>query len=412
MNSLPLDQADVDTDAAIAAALATIRRNIARFGDSYPDDTTTDGRYPLRPAGDGIREGGNRGWTTGFWPGMQWIAWELSGEQEFRDAAVRHAADFARRVREAQDLDTHDLGFLYTLSSVPAWRLLGSSESRDAALLAADHLTGRYLEAAGIIQAWGDLSDPRQRGRTIIDSLMNMPLLSWASNETGDPGFAHIAHTHADRLRTYLLRADNSTFHTYYWDAETGAARFGATEQGAHDDSCWARGQAWGIYGFALNARLTGDSRLAEASRRCAEYFLDHLPDDLVPNWDLAYADDSAAPCDSSAAAIAACGLLELAELQEAGKLHGIGGRAAGYRQAADAILDSLITSYTPPAGDSSDALLLRGVYDLPKGVGVDEGTLWGDYFYLEALMRRSRPEWRPYWHLRQAGSAITGKDS
>ena len=398
MNSLPLDQAGVDTDAAIAAALATIRRNIARFGDSYPDDTTRDGRYPLRPAGDGIPEGGNRGWTTGFWPGMQWIAWELSGEDGFRDAAVRHAADFARRVREAQDLDTHDLGFLYNLSSVPAWRLLDISESRDAALLAADHLMGRYLEAAGIIQAWGDLSDPKQRGRTIIDSLMNMPLLSWAAHETGDSRFTDVVCAHTEQLRTRILRADNSTFHTYYWDAETGQARFGATEQGAHDDSCWARGQAWGIYGFALNARLTGDRRLAEASRRCAQYLLAHLPDDLVPNWDLAYADDSDAPPDSSAAAIAACGLFDLAELEETA------GRATDFRRTADAILDSLITGYTPHAGDSSDALLLRGVYDLPKGVGINEGTLWGDYFYLEALMRRARPGWRPYWHLRQVG--------
>jgi unsaturated chondroitin disaccharide hydrolase len=411
MNSLPSawDQARVDPGAAIAAALATIRRNIARFGDSYPDDTTRDGRYPLRPEGDGVPEGGNRGWTTGFWPGMQWIAWELSGERGFRDAAVGHAADFARRVRAAQDLDTHDLGFLYSLSSVPAWRLLGISESRDAALLAADHLMGRFLEAAGIIQAWGDLSDPRQRGRTIIDSLMNMPLLSWAANETGDARFGHVARTHAEQLRTHMLRADNSTFHTFYWDAETGAARFGATEQGAHDDSCWARGQAWGIYGFALNARLTGDHRLVDASRRCAEYFIAHLPEDLVPNWDLAYADDRDAPPDSSAAAIAACGLLELAELEKGEEA---AERATDFRRTADAILDSLITSYTPQAGDASDALLLRGVYDLPKGVGIDEGTLWGDYFYLEALMRRTRPGWRPYWHLRQAGSAIGRRGS
>ena len=395
MNSLSpaWDQAGVDTGAAIARALATIRRNLNRFGDRYPDDTTAAGRYPVRPAAGGIPEGGNRGWTTGFWPGLQWLAWELTGERGFRDAARASAADFGRRLADGQDLDTHDLGFLYTLSCVPAWERLGDEAARDAALRAAGHLMGRFLPAAGIIQAWGDLADPAQRGRTIIDSLMNLPLLTWAGQQTGDPRYADAVRRHTGQLRECMLRADDSTFHTYYWDAETGQPRFGATEQGAHDDSCWARGQAWGIYGFALNYRATGDPALAEASRRCAGYFLGHLPADLVPCWDLAYPGDSGALRDSSAAAIAVCGLLELSGLD------GDADRATHYRQAADDILDSLIAGYTPDPAGASDALLLRGVYDMPKGIGVDEGTLWGDYFYLEALARRTRPGWRPYWH-------------
>jgi len=396
MNSLSpaWDQAGVDTGAAIARALATIRRNLNRFGDRYPDDTTAAGRYPVRPAAGGIPEGGNRGWTTGFWPGLQWLAWELTGERGFRDAARASAADFGRRLADGQDLDTHDLGFLYTLSCVPAWERLGDEAARDAALRAAGHLMGRFLPAAGIIQAWGDLADPAQRGRTIIDSLMNLPLLTWAGQQTGDPRYADAVRRHAGQLRERMLRADDSTFHTYYWDAETGQPRFGATEQGAHDDSCWARGQAWGIYGFALNYRATGDPALAEASRRCAGYFLGHLPADLVPCWDLAYPGDSGALRDSSAAAIAVCGLLELSGLDRDAD------RATHYRQAADDILDSLIAGYTPDPAGASDALLLRGVYDMPKGIGVDEGTLWGDYFYLEALARRTRPGWRPYWHV------------
>jgi unsaturated chondroitin disaccharide hydrolase len=395
MNSLSpaWDQAGVDTGAAIARALATIRRNLNRFGDRYPDDTTAAGRYPVRPAAGGIPEGGNRGWTTGFWPGLQWLAWELTGERGFRDAARASAADFGRRLADGQDLDTHDLGFLYTLSCVPAWERLGDEAARDAALRAAGHLMGRFLPAAGIIQAWGDLADPAQRGRTIIDSLMNLPLLTWAGQQTGDPRYADAVRRHTGQLRECMLRADDSTFHTYYWDAETGQPRFGATEQGAHDDSCWARGQAWGIYGFALNYRATGDPALAEASRRCAGYFLGHLPADLVPCWDLAYPGDSGALRDSSAAAIAVCGLLELSGLDRDAD------RATHYRQAADDILDSLIAGYTPDPAGASDALLLRGVYDMPKGIGVDEGTLWGDYFYLEALARRTRPGWRPYWH-------------
>ena len=160
--------------------------------------------------------------------------------------------DFVRRVRDEVELDTHDLGFLYTLSCVAAWRLLGDEDARAAALLAADHLMRRFLEPAGIIQAWGDLSDPAQRGRTIIDSLMNMPLLTWAAEQTGDARYSDAVRRHTAQLREHIIRDDDSTFHTFYWDAETGEPLRGATEQGAYDDSCWSRGQAWGIYGFAL----------------------------------------------------------------------------------------------------------------------------------------------------------------
>jgi unsaturated chondroitin disaccharide hydrolase len=379
-------------DLAIGAALDTVRRNIAAFDGAYPNDTTLDGRYLHRPALGDIPLGGNRGWTTSFWSGLEWLGWVLTGEEVFRDAALAHAADFERRVRSGEDLDTHDLGFLYSLSTVPAWRLLDDEAARDASLLAADHLMLRFLEPAGIIQAWGDLSDPRQRGRTIIDSLMNMPLLTWASEQTGDERYRDAVRRHTTQLREHILRDDNSTFHTFYWDADTGAPLYGATEQGAGDDSSWARGQAWGIYGFALNYRATGDTLLLEAAWRCADYFLARLPADSVPFWDLVYGDGSDAPRDSSSAAIAVCGLLELARLEPGTE------RGARAEQTAHTILTSLITSYTPADPEDSDALLLHGVYDLPKNVGVDEGTLWGDYFYLEALTRVAMPDWKPFW--------------
>lgn len=391
MTTLPT-QSSTAVERARIAALATVRRNIDAFGATYPDDTTRDGRYEPRAATAQFAAGANRGWTTSFFSGMEWLAWQLSDDAVFRDAALAHSADFARRVRAGDDLDTHDLGFLYSLSTVPAWRLLDDDDARGAALLAAEHLMLRYLEPAGIIQAWGDLSDPVQRGRTIVDSLMNMPLLTWAGEQTGDERYANAVRTHTTQLRTHILRDDDSTFHTFYWDPETGEPLRGATEQGAGDESCWARGQAWGVYGFALNYRATGDPELLEAAWRCADYFLAHLPADSVPFWDLVYSDGSDAPRDSSSAAIAVCGLLELAEL-EAGSDRGA--RAA---DAAATMLASLIENYTPENPADSDALLLHGVYDLPKNVGVDEGTLWGDYFYLEALTRVSLPGWKPFW--------------
>ncbi|MBF0817089.1 glucuronyl hydrolase [Microbacterium paludicola] len=383
---------DARVAAALADAVAVVRRNIDTFGDAYVDDTTRDNRYAPRPAHGQFAAGQNRGWTTSFVPGMHWLAWELTGDDAFRDQALRHAADFERRLLADEDLDTHDLGFLYTLAAVVPWRKTGDERWRAAGIGAAERLMTRFLEPAGIIQAWGDLSDPEQRGRTIIDSLMNMPLLTWAGEQTGDPRYADAVRRHTAQLRDNIMRADDSTFHTFYWDVETGEPLRGGTEQGAFDDSCWARGEAWGVYGFALNYEATGDETLLEAAWRCAEYFLAHLPADRIPYWDLVYTDGSDAPRDSSAAAIAACGLYELAACDPDPS------RAARARREADALLDALIAGARPADPDDADALILHGVYDLPKRTGVDEGTLWGDYFYLEAITRRTNAAWERYW--------------
>lgn len=390
----------VDTAATLGAALPralqVVEGNIAAFLDWYPDDTTVDGVYRPRVARDGQPTGSNVGWTTGFWPGMLWLAYDETDRPVFREAGERHVADFAARVDDGVDLTTHDLGFLYTLSCVAAWRLTGSAEARRAALSAADHLMTRRLEPAGIIQAWGDLHDPAQRGRTIVDSLMNMPLLHWASEQTGDPVYAETAKRHCAQVREHMIRPDDTTFHTFYWDAVTGEPLSGATQQGHADNSCWARGQAWGVYGFALNHRWTGDPLLLEAAIRCAEHFLAHLPEDRVAYWDLVFGDGSGAERDSSSAAIVACGLDELARMVDHDPE-----RKRRYEREARHIATSLAESYTAPADGAEDGgrpLLLHGVYDMPKLVGVDEGSLWGDYFYLEALVRLSRPAWKPFW--------------
>ncbi|MFC4072918.1 glycoside hydrolase family 88 protein [Actinoplanes subglobosus] len=392
------------TGTAVTAALRTIDANIAEFGDRYPDDTTVDDRYRPRPA--------NTGWTTSFWPGMLWLAHDLTGDETYREAASAHVRSFVERVDQEIDLDTHDLGFLYTLSCVTAWRRTRDPEAKRAALSAADHLMRRVLPSAGIIQAWGDLADPRQQGRTIVDSLMNTPLLFWASRTSGDPRYAAAARRHAAQLRDHILRPDDTTYHTFYWDPVTGAPLRGETEQGSADESCWARGQAWGIYGFTLNHQHTGDPTLLRAAIRCADYFLAHLPPDGVAYWDLIFTSPAATSLsptssataflsstsslaveerDSSAAAIAVNGLLELAAFVPPSL-------ADHYRSSAGRILRSLIDGYSTLDVPGSNALLLHGVYDKPKAVGVDEGNLWGDYFYLEALARVTRPGWTHPW--------------
>ncbi|GLY02661.1 glycoside hydrolase family 88 protein [Actinoplanes sp. NBRC 101535] len=376
-----------ETGSAVTAALRTLSANITEFGDRFPGDTTTRDRYTLRPAAGDLPEGSNVGWTTAFWPGMYWLAYDLTGDRTYRDAAAAFLPGYAERIAQRIDVETHDLGFLYTLSCVAAYKRTGDKDARDAAIAAADHLLRRVLPSAGIIQAWGDLTDSRQRGRTIIDSLMNTPLLFWAGKVTGDPKYAAAARRHTAQLRDNILRDDDTTFHTFYWDQETGRPLRGETEQGSADDSCWARGQAWGIYGFTLNHRHTGDPTLLAAAVRCADYFLAHLPADSVAYWDLVYGDGDGQERDSSAAAIAVNGLLALADAGAP--------RADRYRAAALRILRSLIDGYTD---ESSNALLLHGVYDKPKSVGVDEGTLWGDYFYLEALTRVTQPNWKDHW--------------
>jgi len=382
----------VNLQYAVDCALQTVSANMTAFAERFPENNTIHNRYPLRQAQNGFAAGDNYGWTTSFWSGMLWLAYELTKQDSYRQLGEQHILNFVHRVDNNIDLDTHDIGFLYTLACVAPWRLIGSTEAKRAALKAADMLMARYLEKIGVFQAWGMLDDPNLRGNTIIDSLMNMPLLYWATEQTGDSRYAAAAHRHSTQLRDYVVRPDNTTYHTFYWNPETGVPIGGKTAQGYADNSCWARGQAWAIYGFTLNYRYTRDESLLVIARRCADYFLDHLPQDSVAYWDLVFNDGSSQQRDSSAAAIAICGLQEMARWLPEGT------QRQRYQKAAGSILDSLVTDYTPSAESGSNALLLHSVYDMPKSIGVDEGCLWGDYFYMEALMRSLKPDWNSYW--------------
>ncbi|HEY0187606.1 MAG TPA: glycoside hydrolase family 88 protein [Cellulomonas sp.] len=384
---------DFAPDAALHRAFEVIDANIETFGTRYPADTTTGSVYPLRPATADLPAGSNYGWTTSFWTGQLWLAYQLTGAERYRAAGVAQIDSFAHRVEAEIDLHTHDLGFLYTLGGVAPWLLTQDERARDGALAAADHLMTRVMQPAGIVQAWGDpAGDPAERGRTIIDSLMNMPLLHWAGAQRDDPRYARAAVAHVSQLRDHILRPDDTTFHTFYWDPVTGEPLRGTTQQGYADDSCWARGQAWGVYGFALSYCHTRDESFLVAARRCARYYLDHLPADQVAYWDLVFTDGSGQPRDTSAASVAACGLLELAAWEQDPA------EQQRLRAAATRMVASLAEHYTGAAVPGSNALLLHGVYDWPSGVGVDEGNLWGDYYYLEALTRIVRPDWAPYW--------------
>jgi unsaturated chondroitin disaccharide hydrolase len=374
----------IDASLAISAATATIERNMATFATDYPADATEYGRYRPRPARDGNPTGTNFGWTTGFWPGMLWLAYETTGNPKYRAAGETHVQRFADRLRRRIGLDHHDLGFLYTLSCVAAWRLARSGLAERVAEQAAEQLLTRWLPGPGVLQAWGRLDDTDERGRTIIDSLMNLPLLYWASLQTGDNRYAQAATRHAEQVMEHMVRPDGSTWHTYFFDADSGAPRFGRTHQGHRDESTWARGQAWAVYGFALVFAYTCDTRFRAIAERCADVFVAHLPADGIAYWDFDFSDGSGEPRDSSAVAIAACGLLELGTER--------------HRKTAERAIEALWDKCATRGSAASDALLLRGTQNRNTGAGVDEGNLWGDYFYLEALTRLARPDWTRFW--------------
>lgn len=366
---------------AFAFILARIDENMEIYKDTFPAPAADNGRYtPID----------NTDWTASFWTGMLWLAYEVTDAEKYREAAEKQILSFKHRLDNDICMDTHDIGFLYTLSCVAGWKLTGSQVARDTALRAADRLMERYFEKAGIIQAWGNLSDKQSRGRMIIDCLMNLPLLYWASDMTGNPKYREAAYSHAKNAGEYIIREDASTFHTYYMDVETGAPRFGKTQQGYSDTSCWARGQAWGIYGFPLSYGYTGDKDFLVYAKKLTAYFLNRLPEDGICCWDLIFT-DSAEDRDSSAAAIAVCGLLE--NLKYMPLLHP---DRKLYENAALRMTESLIDDYLAK-NSGQTGLLLHAVYSKPENKNVDESCIWGDYYFFEALVRLTR-DWKGYW--------------
>ena len=331
-------------------------------------------------------------WTSGFWTGLLWLAHQQTGERAYRERAMALIPSFAARLdARGSGTDTHDLGFLYTLSCNAAWTQTGSFEARTLAMRAADLLAARYWKGGRVIQAWGRLDEPAERGRIIIDSTMNMPLLFSIDGDGDRSAYREIAVNHFDQCARLLVRPDGSTYHTCFVDTDTGKRLYAKTQQGRSNESCWSRGQAWGIYGFALAYRHTGADRFRETSRQLARYFLDHLPDDGMCYWDLELGDDGRRERDTSAGAIAASGLFELSGLLAAGDPD-----RRAFHDAATALLGILTSRYLNNDPDE-DGILRGGVCHQPLGQGVNECCLWGDYFYVEALARQNET-WSSFW--------------
>ncbi len=372
---------------AMEAALSVLRENSEIFKDKFQASNSEHNFYPVSE---------NVEWTTGFCTGQYWLAYEMTGEDVFRKTALLHVDSFLERIDKKIDVNHHDMGFLYTPSCVAAYKLIGSEKGKEAALKAADHLMSRFQEKGQFLQAWGELGAV-ENYRLIIDCLLNLPLLYWAGEVTGDDRYGDVALRHTRTSLKNLIREDNSTYHTFFFDKETGEPTYGVTHQGYRDGSAWARGQAWGIYGTALSYRYTTDKECIDLFCKVTDFFIDKLPQDMIPYWDLEFTEKDNEPKDSSAAAIAVCGMLEMCYYMEEDK-------AAYYRSVAEKILVSLIENYSVKDTKISNGLLLHGVYaknspynPIPEDRGVDECNTWGDYFYIEALVRVLK-DWNIYW--------------
>lgn len=374
---------------ALDIAVEIVRGNLKLYTYSMQNHSSIGNIYP---------QCANDQWTCGFWPGEVWLSYEYTGNDVFMYAAKIMVDSFYRRIVDKVEVDHHDMGFLYTPSCVSAYKLTKDLKAREAALLAADQLISRFQEKGGFIQAWGKLG-AEDNYRYIIDCLLNLPLLYWASAETGDGKYRDIALRHTATCLANSFRDDYSTYHTFFMDPKTGAPVRGETCQGYRADSSWARGQAWGVYGLALSYRNTGERKYLDLFEKVSGYFLSKLPEDMIPYWDLIFTEGDE-PRDSSSASIVACGFLEAADSYE--KL-GEKDKAEEYRILARKLLKALYDTCMVENREDGIGLVLHGTYSKKSPYntctpeGVDECVSWGDYYWMEALMRLSGA-WNCYW--------------
>lgn len=380
----PISEKDINKYTAIAANL--VKEQAKKYGKIYKTANSFDGFY---------QESENVGWTTGFWTGTIWLAYEYLNDPELKEVGDFQVDDFLDRIIKEIDVNHHDMGFLYSLSCVAAYKLDKNENGKKAAVLAANNLVKRYHDKGEFFQAWGEIG-AKDNYRLIIDCLLNMPLLFFASEVTGNLDYKEKAEKHIVTAMKNIIREDHSTYHTYYFDPETGTPLKGVTHQGYKDGSAWARGQAWGIYGSALAYSKIKDEKYIEIFEQLTQFFIKNLPTDLIPYWDFTFTNGSSEPRDSSSLAIAICGMLEMAKYLDKDK-------AEYYTDIAKRLLNALTGQVAVTDSSVSDGLILNGTYaksseyNTCPNLGVDECNTWGDYYYMEALIRLTK-NWELYW--------------
>lgn len=379
-------------DSILDRTAEKVAEDEARLGMRFPHFADPDWRTlpATLSAGYGPNGWNHGNWTCGFWIGILLASFLKTSDPEFEMLARERMRLVAQR---ADDPNTHDLGFIFDSSAVPGFRITGDPWYAAPAVQAASRLRARVIttRSGAYISSWGPLGDRRGRTSSAIDTMANLPLLYWAANYSGDASHRLVAVAHAAKTREAFVRPDQSTYHALEYDETTGEAVRGYTFQGYADNSMWARGQAWAVYGYAATARETGVLGYLDLAEQLAERYLARAGGAVVPAWDF---DDPDAPDttkDSSAAAIMASALLELGALhpdQELGR--------RWTRRAID-ILEGLSRDYFAYEPEHR-GLLKRSCYSKPHGQGTDSATMFGDFYFVEALCQlvlpgRFRPE-------------------
>lgn len=331
--------------------------------------------FPRTTARDSLKVVHSGDWTSGFFPGMLWFLYEQTKKEEWRKAAQEFTA---LMIREPFNGDSHDVGFKVYNSYGNGYRLTKDTSYRRLIIQAAKTLSARFNPKTGCIKSW----DFKWQFPVIIDNMMNLELLFEATRFSGDSSFYKIAVTHANTTMKNHFRADNSSYHVLDYDTVTGKVIERTTHQGYAPESAWARGQAWGLYGYTMCYRETKNKEYLAQAERIAKFLLSHpaLPADMVPHWDYNVPNINNEPRDASAAAITASALYELSNYSKQGK---------SFRKAADKIMESLTNIYRSPLQANHGFILLHSVGHKPVNSEVDVPIIYADYYYMEALFRK-----------------------
>lgn len=317
-------------------------------------------------------------WCGGFWPGILWYDYEATGDVQIKAEAEKFTSSL-KFLSETPAFD-HDLGFLVFCSYGNGYRLTQNPEYKQVILNTADTLATLFNPRVGTILSWPRNVEMFGGHNTIMDNLINLEMLFWAAKNGGNPYLSDIAIAHADKTMKHQFRPDYTSYHVAVYDTLTGDFIRGCTHQGYADNTMWARGQAWGIYGYTTVYRETKDIRYLDFVQKITDVYLKNLPEDYVPYWDFNDPSIPNAPRDASAAAIVASALLELCDYLPVEK-------AAEYKDAAVRMLTSL-SSDKYQSGKSKPSFLLHSTGHWPAKSEIDASIIYADYYYIEALLR------------------------
>jgi len=328
----------------------------------------SDGSLNLIPSKD---------WCSGFYAGSLWMGSVLTGDKELE----KLAEEFTKPLeKEKFNGKTHDMGFKMFCSFGQGYKVTNDSAYRNILIQSAKTLSKRFNDKVGALRSWDHNADKWQYP-VIIDNMMNIELLFWASRQTGDQQYYNIAVKHAETTLANHFRADNSSYHVIDYDTITGKVLKKNTHQGYSDSSAWARGQAWGLYGFTMCYRETKNTTYLLQAKKIADYILGRLPAGKIPYWDYDAPAIPNEPMDASAAAITASALYELSTYMD----------DPVYRKTADELLEKLCAGYLSPVSQNNGFILLHSTGHKPAKSEIDVPLIYADYYFLESLMRSEK---------------------